>query len=238
MSNGINNNPHTELESLEAQHLALSNELTTAQKTLATARRELSADVRHLEPATASQARVSAIEGALQILSGDITAKRAEVETYDAVQATNTRRARIAEIEHERDACANEFNDARAEASGALDEPLKRMRQALETRASLAREAESLLRDEGSNVSAHRATAHDFTRTTVEHAEAVDVAFNVSANLIEHTRRSKEVTDMSRARGMREREAERTRQERAQHERDARDAEAARIEAWRTGVAA
>jgi hypothetical protein len=238
MSNGINNNPQIELENLEAQHQALSDELTTAQNTLAIARRELSADVRHIEAATASQARVSAIEGALQVLSGDITAKRAEVEAYDAVQATTARRARITEIERERDACANEFNDARQRASEALNEPLNRMRQALETRASLEREAEKLWRDEGSNAPVHRATAHDFTRTPVEHAEAVDVAFNVSANRIEHARRSKEVTEMSRARGMREREAERTRRERAQREREARDAEAERIEAWRSGVAA
>jgi chromosome segregation ATPase len=238
MPSGINNNPHTELESLEAQHLALSNELKTAQNTLAIARRELSADVRHLEPATASQARVSAIEGALQALTGDITAKRAEVEDYDVIQATTARRARIAEIERERDACANDFNDARAEASEALNEPLNRMRQALETRASLEREAEKLLRDEGSNVSAHRATARDFTRTTVEHAEAVDVAFNVSANRIEHARRKTEVAEMSRARSERDAQAERTRRERAQHEREARDAQAERIEAWRTGAAA
>jgi hypothetical protein len=238
MHSGINNNPHTELDSLTAQHQVLADELTTATKTLAIARRELSADVRHIEAATASQARVSAIEGALQVLTGDITAKRAVVETYDAAQATNTRRARIAEIERERDACANEFNDARQRASDALNEPLNRMRQALETRASLEREAEKLLRDEGSNASAHRATARDFTRTTVEHAEAVDVAFNVSANRIEHARRKTEVADMSRARGMRERDAERARQERARQEREARDAEAARIEAWRTGVAA
>ncbi len=238
MHSGINNNPHTELGSLEAQHQALSDELTTAQNTLSAARRQLSADVRHLEPATTAQARVSAIEGALQVLTGNITAKRAEVEAYDAVQATNTRRARIAEIEHERDACANEFNDARAEASASLNEPLDRMRHALETRASLAREAESLLRDEGSNASAHRATAHDFTRTTVEHAEAVDVAFNVFANRIDHTRRKTEAADMSRARSERDARQERAQHERAQHEREARDAEAERIEAWRTGVAA
>jgi hypothetical protein len=238
MHNGINNNPHTELRSLEAQHQALSDELTSAQNTLAIARRELSADVRHIEQATAAQARVSAIEGALNALTGNITAKRADVEAYDAVQATTARRARIAEIEHERDACANKFNDARAEASEALDAPLNRMRQALETRASLAIEAESLLRDEGINASAHPATARDFTRTTVEHGEAVDVAFNVSVNRIEHTRRSTELAEMSRARGMREREAERARQERAQHERDEREREAERIEAWRTGAAA
>jgi hypothetical protein len=238
MSNGINNNPHTELRSLEAQHLALSNELTSAQNTLAIARRELSADVRHLEQATAAQARVSAIEGALNALTGNITAKRAEVEAYDVIQETTARRARIAEIEHERDACANEFNDARQQASEALNEPLTRMRQALESRASLAREAQTLLRDEGINASAHPATARDFTRATVEHGEAVDVAWTASAHRIEHERRSKEVADMSRARNERAAQAERNRQERAQREREAREREAERIEAWQTGVAA
>ncbi len=233
MTSGTDN-PQQDLANLIARHEALSGELTGAQATLEVARRQLSADMSNLETVTAAQARVSAIEGAIENLSGEIKTKRAEVAEHEAQQASAARRRRIDEIADARSQAAADFNEARQRASDALNEPLQIMHEAVARRTELDREATQLKLAEGLNVSPH-ATAQDFARHEVAHGESIDFAYHAELNRIEREKRKSELRAASRLRGEREREQERTRAAQADVARAARDAEAARIKAWQTG---
>jgi hypothetical protein len=230
-------NKQQDLANLVARHEALSGELTGAQATLEVARRQLSADMSNLETVTAAQARVSAIEGAIETLSGEINTKRAEVAEHETQQASAARRRRTDEIAAARSQAAADFNEARERASDALNEPLRTMREAVARRIELDREDTQLKLAEGLTVSP-QATANDFARREVAHGESIDLAYHAELNRIEREKRKSELRAASRLRGEREREQERTRAAQVAAARDARNAEAARIEAWRTGAAA
>jgi len=149
-----------------------------------------------------SQARVSALANALVGLDERIAEERERFETATLEAETKARRARIAEIAEEREQCISDYDRATSLADELLREPLRLMREAVERRAALAREAEPLVAAE--NIPAgrgHPAVEFTFKAAEVELGAAVEFAYQIldaqigqeAANRIESERESKRV---------------------------------------------
>jgi GMP synthase PP-ATPase subunit len=120
------------------------------------------------------------LESALVSLDAQISEARTRFDAAELAAETKARRARIAEIAEERAQCVADFNRATSLADELLREPLRLMKEAVERRAVLAREAAPLVAAE--NIPAglgHPAVELTFKPAEVELGDAVRLAYHI-----------------------------------------------------------
>ncbi len=123
---------------------------------------------KQLDSTTVLMAREAALSAGLTELDDQIASARAELEAAGAQERRAAHRQRTVEIESEKALAESDFNAAKEAATGALDEHLRSMAEAMERWHALVREAEGL---------GHRTLSRFATRDLPPYGHAVGLAF-------------------------------------------------------------
>ncbi len=123
---------------------------------------------KELDSTTVLMAREATLSAALTEVDNQIASARAELETAEAHERRAAHRQRTVEIESEKALAESDFFAAKEAATGALDEHLRSMAEAMERWHALVREAEGL---------GHRTLSRFATRDLPPYGHAVGLAF-------------------------------------------------------------
>ncbi len=134
------------LDALRAQRAALARELETADESLTDARERLinAPSTRATDTATVAQSKVSMLQGACAEVDERLALLETQLSEAQAVERAETTRARVEELQREREVLQTKYNELRAELDGQIARGAARLRELAARHTQASREIAEL----------------------------------------------------------------------------------------------